>query len=231
MYDTQRTGVRLVLTNVSDPTRVNDYSDWYESYGVGLIHTGFLANDFRFENPSAAADEADPRFVALYDICTPDPATAWPDAEQSSEYPTALFEDPRSALVDPVLRASYALVGSHQTPVEHGTLTGVYLTLTDGSDDTSRQKWSSQVLGTGFFYAASRFRLIEGNPEPPEWLEVFETDQQDPLAAYAQALEVLTPNAPATNIRPQETGSFRLVSAYPPSPSPEASRASPPTHE
>jgi hypothetical protein len=47
------------------------------------------------------------------------------------------------------------------------------------------------VLDTGLFYAASRFELIEGFPEPATWLETFETDQQDPLTAYSRTLDAL----------------------------------------
>lgn len=216
MHGIPRTGVRLVLTNPADPSRMDEFGAWYDAYGEALTRIGPLANDFRFENSSAQANDQDARFAAIYDIATPDPATAWPDTEKSPDYPTHLFDDPRSALVSPALRASYALVGSQQTPGEHGALTGVHLSLTNGADDTSRQRWTSQVLSTGLFYAASRFRLIEGYPDPPDWLEVVETDQQDPSKAYSQVLNALTPARPDTRIRPQRTGSFRLVSAYPP---------------
>jgi hypothetical protein len=216
MYETQRTGVRLVLTNPADPTRVDEFGAWYDAYGAALTRPGFLVNDFRFENPSAAANERDPRYAAIYDIVTPDPATAWPDTAKSPDYPTSLFDDPRSALVSPAFRASYALVGTHENPGQHGRLTGIYLTLTSGADDTSRQQWASQILKTGFFYAASRFRIIEGQPEPPEWLEIFETDQQDPLNAYKRTLDALAPRRPDPEIRCRRAGAFRLVSGYPP---------------
>jgi hypothetical protein len=110
--------------------------------------------------------------------------------------------------------ASYALVGSLGTPGGPGALTGAYLALTDGADDLSRERWAAEVLETGFFYAASRLRIIEGTPEPPDWLEVFETDQQDPLTAYARSLETLAGRHPATEIRQRNSGSFRLVSSH-----------------
>jgi len=216
MYGVARTGVRLVLTNAADPNQLDDFGAWYDAYGEALTRIGQLANDFRFENPNAQANSEDPRFAAIYDIAAADPATAWPDTENSPDYPTHLFDDPRSALVSPVFRASYALVGSQQTLDEHRGLTGVHLSLTSGADDTSRQRWTSQVLSTGLFYAASRFRLIEGYPDPPEWLEILETDRQDPSKAYGQALEAVAPTLPDTGIRAQRAGSFRLVSAYPP---------------
>ncbi len=201
MHRVERTGVRFVLSNAADPSRADEYSAWYDTYGAGITRPGFLANAFRFENPSAAGNDDDPRYAAIYDIVTPDPATAWPSTEGS-----------------PALRASYALVGSLETPGAHGALTGAYIVLTDGADEASRERWAAAVLETGLFYAASRFRIIEGSPEPPDWLEVFETDQQDPLTAYARSLEALAPRLPAAEIRQRNSGSFRLVSVYPPSP-------------
>src|SRR5580765_5198037 len=75
----ERTGVRLVLTNAADLNRTDDYSAWYDDYERAIIRPGVLANAFRFENPSAAGTEADPRYAALYDIVSPDPASAWPE--------------------------------------------------------------------------------------------------------------------------------------------------------
>src|SRR6266446_2756695 len=184
MYGVERTGVRFVLSNAADPSRADEYSAWYDTYGAGITHPGFLANAFRFENPGAAGND----------------------------------DDPRSALVVPALRASYALIGSLETPGAHGALTGAYIVLTDGADEASRERWAAAVLETGLFYAASRFRIIEGSPDPPDWLEVFETDQQDPLTAYARSLEALAPRLPAAEIRQRNSGSFRLVSVYPPGP-------------
>ena len=91
MYGTQRTGVRLVLTNTTDPRRVDEYSTWYDEYGDALLRIGRLVNDFRFEKTSATCDEADPRFAEVYDIATPDPATAWPDTEPGPLYAAARF--------------------------------------------------------------------------------------------------------------------------------------------
>jgi hypothetical protein len=212
MYGTQRTGVRLVLTNTTDPTRVDEYSAWYDKYGDALLRIGRLVNDFRFENTSATGDQADPRFAAVYDIATPDPATAWPDTEASPDYPRDLFGDPRSALVAPVLRGSYALVGTQTHPREHGPITGIHLVLSDAADDTSRQRWEHSLLDAGPLYAVARFRLIDGAPDPAPWLEIFETDDPQPQDAFSRALTAVGDENPAPAIRRQ--GSFRLVAEH-----------------
>ena len=41
-----------------------------------------------------------------------------------------------------------------------------------------------QILQTGLFRSAARFRLIEGFPDPAEWPEAFETDDPDLFRAY-----------------------------------------------
>jgi hypothetical protein len=208
MYETRRTGVRFVLANPSDPSRLDDFSDWYDTYAAALTIPGYLANAFRFENPGASAGHNSPRYATIYDIPTSDPATAWPATEHSPGYPAHLFSDPRAKLVAPALRASYALVGSQAQPGGHGPLTGIHVILSNGGNDTERQQHEDQVLQTGRFYSASRFRIIEGFPEPAEWLEVFETDAPDPLDTYAGTTSA-TP--PAAEIQPQLSQSFRLA--------------------
>src|SRR4051812_35625059 len=102
-----RTGVRFVLTNATDPGRPDDYSAWYDNYENAIIRPGLIANAFRFENPNAAGTPTDPRYAAIYDIVSPNPASAWPATENSRSYPRYLFDDRRSRLVAPALRASY----------------------------------------------------------------------------------------------------------------------------
>ena len=70
---------------------------WYDEYERGIIRPGLIANAFRFENPDAGATAADPRYAALYDIVSSDPAAAWPAVASSPDYPTYLFDDATSA--------------------------------------------------------------------------------------------------------------------------------------
>jgi hypothetical protein len=210
----ERTGVRFVLTNVTDPSHADDYSAWYDDYENAIIRPGAIANAFRFENPDAAGTETDPRYAAIYDLVTPDPASAWPATENSPDYPTHLFADPRSKLVAPALRGSYAMTGSMETDNDHRALTGVHIILSDGGTDAVREQRAAAALDTGFFHAASRFQIIEGSPEPPAWLEVLETGLQDPLSAYARARDSLPPQPAADGVRQRSSRSFTLVAAH-----------------
>jgi hypothetical protein len=210
----ERTGVRFVLTNLTDPSHADDYSDWYDDYEAAIIRPGVIANAFRFENPYAAGTDTDPRYAAIYDLVTPNPASAWPATENSPDYPTHLFADPRSKLVAPALRGSYAMTGSMETDSDRRALTGVHIILSDGGTDAAREQRAAAVLDTGFFHAASRFRVIEGTPEPPGWLEVFETGLQNPLSAYARACDALPPHPPVDEVRLRSSRAFALVAAH-----------------
>jgi hypothetical protein len=210
MHPSGRTGVRFVLANPSDPSRLDDFNDWYDTYSAAITVPGYLANDVHFENPDASGENTSPRYATIYDIVSSDPATAWPATEHSPAYPTHLFSDPRASLVSPALRASYALVGSQLQPGQHGPLTGIHVILSNDACDAERQHRGAQILQTGLFYSAARFRLIEGSPDPAEWLEVFETDDPDPLHAYPRAA---SHTLPAPQIHPQLSQSFRLAGA------------------
>jgi hypothetical protein len=90
----------------------------------------------------------------------------------------------------------------------------VHIILSDGGTDTVREQRAAALLKTGFFYGASRSRVIEGSPEPPAWLEVFETDLHDPLTAYARACEALESQPPADGVRQRSSRPFVLVAAH-----------------
>jgi hypothetical protein len=187
MYGVKRTGVRLVLSNTADPARADDTTAWYNTYAAAITHPSLLVNAHRFENVTAAGTATDPRYAEIYDIATPDPADAWPATQALPDYPTSLFDDPRSQLVVPELRGSWALVGTRERPGDQGPLTGIYVVGSNGADDTARAKRATELMRTGIFYVATRFRLIEGFPEATQWLEIFETDAADPVAAMRTA--------------------------------------------
>ena len=62
----------------------------------------------------------------------------------------------------------------------------------------------------GLFCSVGRFRIIEGSPEPPEWLEIFETDDPDPLSTFSR---VTGDTLSSSQIEPQLSQSFRMAVA------------------
>lgn len=229
MHDiVDRTGVRLVLTICTDPALKQGLDDWYDTYGALVTVPGYLINAYRFDNMAMPGTAEEPQLVALYDIVTPDPATAWPDTEHWADYPVHMYGDPRRSKASlPSLRGSFAHVGSLVRPGAHGRLTGVHYVLSDGGDDAVRAQWASEVLGAGLFYAASRFThiylpsdaeaMIDGKltafPQPAKYLEVFETDSDDPLSAYERTLEKIGSKRSA-EIEHRMGGSYRFYSAH-----------------
>ena len=116
----------------------------------------------------------------------------------------------------PVLRGSYSLTGSLGIDDDQRVLTGVHIILSDGGTDAVRAQRAAALLETAVFYAASRFQIIEGSPEPPAWLEVFETDVHDPLTAYARAFVDREARPPTDGVRQRSSHSFALVAAHQP---------------
>jgi hypothetical protein len=101
-----------------------------------------------------------------------------------------------------------------ETQHDRRELAGVHIILSDGGTDAAREQRAAAVLQTGFFYCASRFRIIEGTPEPPGWLEVFETDLKDPLSAHAPAGAAMAPPPAVGDIRQGSSHSYALVVAH-----------------
>jgi hypothetical protein len=90
-----------------------------------------------------------------------------------------------------------------------------------------------EALETGLFYTASKFRIIDGSPKQREWLQIFETDRQDPLTACARLVEALS-LPEAADGRQRYSGSFKLVSSTRPvrdGCSPSSARSARPSSE
>ncbi|MEE9285038.1 MAG: DUF4286 family protein [Dehalococcoidia bacterium] len=72
--------------------------------------------------------------------------------------------------------------------------TGVLIVMvnnTEPSKEDEFNKWYNEihipdVVGTGFYYHATRF--VNTNPKPGEakYLAIYETDQEDPIGAFAE---------------------------------------------
>ena len=204
-----RTGVRFVLANCTDSAHAAEYNAWYDAYAADCTRPGLLVNAIRFENPGAAGTDGDPTYMALYDIVTADPATAWP---ATFKHPARLRADTASEYASTAFRSTYALAGERMAAAPRRARTGATVVLTDRSDAEGQQSWAEAILATGLFQSAAWCRLVEGSPVPPEWLLVLETAEEDPLTVYERALTASAADAPEHRY----AGSFRLLSAYPP---------------
>jgi len=101
--------------------------------------------------------------------------------------------------------ASYALTGSLEADGDPRRSQPV---CTSSSPTVGLTRWREQraaaLLKTGFFSPRFRdFRIIEGDPEPPAWLEVFETDLQATVDRVCAS--VRCPGVPTTHRRSSST--------------------------
>jgi hypothetical protein len=111
MHPSGRTGVRFVLANPSDPSRLDEFSDWYDSYSAAITVPGYLASDAHFENPGASGQNNSPRYATIYDKDPPSP----PDGSRYSRptTPTPLHAYPHLPRPDAARILARALVSAY----------------------------------------------------------------------------------------------------------------------
>jgi hypothetical protein len=185
MYGVKRTGIRFVLSNFQSG-REQEASEWYNAYTSRILFPGLLVNAFRFENGDAANTDDDPRYAALYDFVTADLKAGWPSTDHHPDYPHHMFDqDARWNLLTIPVRATYKLEAESGEPAD--SLTGVVLLRNDGEYGAAREQWAAEALKGGLFSSVSRYSLVDGEPAPQAWLEVFETTDPDPSTVLDRA--------------------------------------------
>jgi len=188
------TGLRVVLSNCADASREAEFNAWYDAYAVDILWPRQLVNVQRYCNPARPGDALQPRYLALYDIVTPDPAIAWPETR---DHPTRPRRD-KSPLLDTVLAATYK-IERVAGPARSG-VTGVLAVFSDCSDAARadetrawRERLLSEAMASGVFARASLSVNVEGVPEQPQHLNVFETTWTDAMAACEALLAQMQP--------------------------------------
>ena len=190
------TGLRVVLSNCADASREADFNAWYDAYAVDILWPRQLVNVQRYCNPARPGDAAQARYLALYDIVTPDPAIAWPETR---DHPTRPRRD-KSPLLDTVLAATYRI--ERATGPARSGVTGVLAVFSDCNDTARadearawRERLLSEAMAGGVFTRASLSVNVEGVPEQPQYLNVFETTRPDAMTACGAVLAQLQPGA------------------------------------
>lgn len=188
------TGLRVVLSNCADASREAEFNAWYDAYAVDILWPRQLVNVQRYRNPSGPGDAMHPRYLALYDIVTPDPATAWPETR---DHPTRPRRD-KSPLLDTVLAATYRI--ERATGAARSGVTGVLAVFSDCSEAARaeaagawRERLLAEGMASGAFARASLSANVEGVPEQPQFLNVFETTRPDAMAACRALLAQVRP--------------------------------------
>ena len=73
------------LANPSDLTRLNELTDWYDTYSAAITVPGYLASGVHSENPDASGNTNSPRYATIYDIVAPDPLHVYPRATRHTQ--------------------------------------------------------------------------------------------------------------------------------------------------
>lgn len=206
------TGLRVVLSDCADAAREAEFNAWYDGYAVDILWPRQLINVQRYRNPDRRGDASHPRYLALYDIVTPDPALAWPETR---DHPTRPRRE-KSELLDTVLAATYKI--QHATGPARAAVTGVLALFTDCADEVQthaardwREAILRQVMAGGDFLRASLSANVEGAPAQPQYLHVFETTRPDPVRACRSVLARIDAGGP---LAPPACVGVRYCDAY-----------------
>src|SRR3954464_7325278 len=89
----ERTGVRFVLTNVTDPSRADDYSAWYDDYESAIIPPRRDRKRVSVRKPRRRRDCGRPALRGALRHRHSRSGVGRPTIENSPEYPRHLFAD------------------------------------------------------------------------------------------------------------------------------------------
>jgi hypothetical protein len=165
------TGVRFVLGDCTEPGREAELDAWYDAYAADCTRPGLLVNAVRYARRAGDG----PRYAAVYDIVDADPGSAWP---QTNGHPARQFHT-RSPLLSVALKSTYRriepllAIGELQLPA------AIAIVLRDGPDDAEAVERVRAAVGCGGVTRATRYALVEGEPDPPGFLELYESDHFD----------------------------------------------------
>ena len=192
------TGIACVFVNLSDLSKEAEFNQWYENVHIpDVTNPGIFGNTTRYDNPGAAGDANSPRFFTIYETTHKEPAKAWSLNRQSPKRLNSGGFDG----IEIVSRPVFERIGLEPAPANGNVTTGV-LVVTSNCKDPGQEdefnRWYDQVhipdvLGTGHFYTASRFRNVNPDAGAAKFLAVYETADADPLAATAGMLEKMKP--------------------------------------
>ena len=202
MHQVQPNAVRFILANCVDPEREDEFNAWYNSYGESLARIGLFKNIVRYESPGS-----NPRYSSVYDIDFAYPGLAWP---MTRSHPAKL--GPAHPLLEVTLRGTYQRIGPCFPLVTNRVAKAITFVLSDCSDPAeidAVDAYFDKFLGSTGAFNASRYALVEGLPDPPHYLEIYEAE--GPLDEASLRLND-RPKALVTRF----VGSFEFLYSFPP---------------
>jgi hypothetical protein len=182
------TGVRLVLSNCAEPGREPELDNWYNDYAADCTRPGLLVNVVRYRNCMPGAN---PRYAAVYDTVDARVERVWPETQH---HPDRKVHE-RSPLLDVVLKATYRRIPP-LIPVNGAPLPrAIALVLSDYPDSAPSDEVSHcadnrirSVVESHGAARASRYGIVDGEPNPPQFLEIYESMAIQRLLELDQAM-------------------------------------------
>lgn len=172
--------------------RERELDRWYDAHAANFTRPGLLVNVVRFRR----LDRGQAQYAAIYEITGPDPGRAW---RETDRHPLLVSRSaPHPALAIEVA-ATYRRVPPYVPLGARGYPRSIAIALTTcrsidmlNAVDHLTNERTVAAMESVTTCLASRYRAVDGTPDPPEFLEVYE-DDAPPGPTMALAAELPTP--------------------------------------
>jgi hypothetical protein len=214
------TGVRLVLSNCTDPACDDEFNDWYDAYATALTRPELFVDAARYRDAGAVHDPDSPTYVSVYGIAIDEPGEAWPRTH-------AWWEERGGQALSPLLQVPYRATYARLAGPGIGTAwprLALRLADCDAGREADAEEWLRAhvaAVGEQPGLALTAYALVDGSPEPPRFLELLGTAGASAEDAYARLDAQLGDEARTRRdavLRQRSLGFFdRVFSLSPPS--------------
>ena len=189
------TGILFVMLSCQDPTLEPEWDKWYDEIHIpDVTALGFFPKGARFRKASGSTP-GEARSLTVYETERADPQKAYDD--QSVVFPNI----PESRRMDhPKTTFCYRAIFKHEAtigkpPRKTGIAQIALSNCTDAARESEFVRWYEgthipEVLATGAFGSASRYRATKPGEGEPRHLVIYESASVEP-AKVQQALAAL----------------------------------------
>ena len=185
-------GILAVFTNCRDSQREGDFNRWYDgSYVRHLEESGAVARSSRYQNVTKA-NSGQAKYLAIHESNWSDQTSVYREITQTWDRLAA--DGSIHPALELVLRAQYEwLPPEFRGDRSNRAVQGLLVVLTDRRADVPDDEFNDwyanthvpELLGTGMYHTANRYRLVASEPEAPEYAAIYETERDAAAAADA----------------------------------------------
>ena len=185
-------GILAVFTNCRDAQQERDFNQWYGgSHVPNLEQSGAIARSSRYRNV-AKANSGQAKYLAIHESNWADQTSVYQEVTQTWDRLAA--EGAIHAALELVLRIQYERVGPElRSDRSDRAVQGLLVVLTDPLPDVPDDEFNDwyanthvpELLGTGMYHTANRYRLVASDPEAPRYAAIYKTELDATTAADA----------------------------------------------